>query len=90
MTTRRRKKSGPVTSLIREYYLEILSHPPYSPDLSPIEYALFPKLKMPLRGVQFVDLEYFKVAVAMELRSISDGCLATGIADLPKKWNAVI
>jgi transposase len=28
-----------------------LYHPPYSPDLSPPEYFLFPKLKMKLKGL---------------------------------------
>jgi hypothetical protein len=28
----------------------IISHPPYSLDLDPSEFALFPKLKMKLKG----------------------------------------
>lgn len=83
-------KSDAVTSLIRQYEWEILSHPPYSPDLSPCDYDLFPKLKIPLRGIRFDDLQDLKKAVAKELRGIYDGCLATGIGNLPKRWNAVI
>lgn len=45
---------------------------------------------MPLQGVRFDDLEDLKVAVAKELGNIFDGYLATGIADLPKRWNAFI
>jgi hypothetical protein len=31
----------------------IVSHPPYSPDLAPCDFALFPKLKMKLKGWRF-------------------------------------
>jgi hypothetical protein len=31
----------------------IVSHPRYSPDLSPCDFALFPKLKMKLKGRRF-------------------------------------
>jgi hypothetical protein len=30
-------------------------HTPYSPDLSPPDYFLFPKLKMKLKGLHFAD-----------------------------------
>ena len=83
-------KSKEVTSLIRAYDWEILRHPSYSPDLSPCDYDLFPKLKMPLRGRRFDDLDELKDAVAKELRLITSGCLATGISDLPTRWNVVI
>ena len=36
---------------------EILTHPPYSPDLAPCDFALFPKLKGELKGKHFNDLD---------------------------------
>jgi histone-lysine N-methyltransferase SETMAR len=30
-------------------------HPPYSPDLAPSDYHLFPELKKPLRGHHFLS-----------------------------------
>jgi hypothetical protein len=33
-----------------------LYYPPYSPDLSPPDYFLFPKLEMKLKGLHFVDV----------------------------------
>ena len=32
---------------------EILPHPPYSPDMAPYSFILFPKLKSHLRGTQY-------------------------------------
>jgi histone-lysine N-methyltransferase SETMAR len=37
-------------------FVTTLSHPPYSPDLSPPDYFLFPKLKMKLKGLHFADV----------------------------------
>ena len=34
-----------VTTILREFCWEILSHPSYSPDLAPCDSFLFPKLK---------------------------------------------
>lgn len=33
----------------------MVGHPPYSPDLAPCDYFLFPKLKKLLRGQRFSD-----------------------------------
>ena len=38
---------------IRDAGFEILDHPPYSPDLAPSDFHLFPKLKESLRGQRF-------------------------------------
>ena len=35
----------------------VLNHPPYSPDLSLCDYFLFPKLKLPLKGRLFEDVQ---------------------------------
>jgi transposase len=38
------------TEFVTNNNMVIVPHPPYSPDLAPCEFALFPKLKMKLRG----------------------------------------
>ena len=53
---------------------EILTHPPYSPDLAPCDFALFPKLKEELKGKHFNDLD--------EQRSESTGILYS----YPVEW----
>lgn len=37
--------------------VQLLPHPPYSPDLAPCDYFLFPKVKNNLRGVRFESPE---------------------------------
>ncbi|RUS86550.1 hypothetical protein EGW08_005689 [Elysia chlorotica] len=36
---------------------EILRHPPYSPDLAPSDFCLFPNLKKSIKGRRFEDIE---------------------------------
>ena len=46
-------KSTTVQEYLKESGLDILDHPPYSPDLSPCDYWLFPRLKEMLAGHRF-------------------------------------
>ena len=48
----------------------VLNHQPYSPDLSPSDYFLFPKLKLPLKGHLFEDVQDIQRAVTSSLRAI--------------------
>ena len=43
-------KSATVQEYLKEYGLDVLDHPPYSPDLSPCDFWLFPRLKEMLAG----------------------------------------
>jgi len=47
--------AGVVTSVAAEYGYELLPHPPYSPDLAPSDFYLFPLLKEHLRGRQYAS-----------------------------------
>ena len=46
-------KSATVQEYLKETGLDILDHPPYSPDLSPCDFWLFPRLKEMLAGHRF-------------------------------------
>ena len=43
-----------------------------------------------MRGIRYNDLEELESAVAARVRALENGCLATGIDDLPKRWKYVI
>ncbi|KAI6647818.1 Histone-lysine N-methyltransferase SETMAR-like [Oopsacas minuta] len=59
--------------------LKTLPHPPYSPDLAPCDFWLFPRLKDQLRGRRYSTNE--------ELR----GALFQAIGDIPKEeWKNVL
>ena len=40
-----------------------LPHPPYSPDLAPLDFAYFPALKSHLRGIRFSSVHDIRVEV---------------------------
>ncbi|KAG8232167.1 hypothetical protein J437_LFUL012239 [Ladona fulva] len=42
-----------VAALFSRWDWEVQYHPPYSPDLSPCDFNLIPKMKEPLRGIRF-------------------------------------
>jgi hypothetical protein len=43
---------------------------PYSPDLSPPDYFLFPRLKMKLKRLHFADVADIQEAVTDELKKV--------------------
>ena len=49
-----------VKAVLQEFRSEVLSHPPYSPDLAPSDFFLFPKLKEYLKGRRFQSIDVAK------------------------------
>ena len=79
-----------VTDLLCIWQWEILEHPPYSPDMSPCDYNLFPKVKEPLRGTWYNTRDELIRAIGPSIRNINkDGC-ADGVRRLPNVWQKVI
>ena len=68
----------------------MLPHPPYSPEMSPPDFDLFPKLKINMRGVRFSTLEDLSASVTRCARQLNCSTDLTGVMDLPKRWDAVI
>jgi histone-lysine N-methyltransferase SETMAR len=55
--------------LIRKQ-VTVLHHPSYSPDLTPADFFLFPKLKSQLKGKRFQDISIMQANVTEQIRSI--------------------
>ncbi len=49
-----------VQEFLAKKRIKLLSHPPYSPDLTPADYFLFPKLKKELAGITMTQEEFKK------------------------------
>jgi hypothetical protein len=52
-----------VVDLLSKYEWEVLPHAPYSPDMSPLDFDLFHKLKEPMRGHRSPSLEQVSATV---------------------------
>jgi transposase len=50
----------------------VLEYPPYSPDLAPCDFYLFPKIKSVLKGNHFVSVENMKVKTAGKRNSLKE------------------
>jgi hypothetical protein len=63
-------KAASVCQFLTQKNVTTLYHPLYSPDLSPPDYFLFPKLKMKLKGLHFADVAEIQEAVTDELKKV--------------------
>ncbi|KAK3106045.1 hypothetical protein FSP39_011597 [Pinctada imbricata] len=51
---------------------EVLEHPLYSPDLAPMDFAVFPHIKSQLRGQRFADLTELRFATRSIIKNIEE------------------
>ena len=62
--------------------LETVPHAPYSPDLAPMDFAVFPEIKSQLRGKRFGDFAELRQAVS----SIISNYDKTWYRDIFRRW----
>ncbi len=73
-------------AFLGEQNMNLLAHPPYSPDLAPCDYFLFPRVKKKLGGVRHANVQVMKAAVLKVLKKISPEDFATALMSLPIHW----
>ncbi|UYV70805.1 hypothetical protein LAZ67_8000693, partial [Cordylochernes scorpioides] len=59
-----------VRELLAKNNTLMMPQPPYSPDLAPCDFFLFPKLKRPIKGRRYATLDEIKTASKEELKKI--------------------
>jgi transposase len=64
----------------------VLTYPPYYPDLAPSDYALFNKMKEPLRRRKSPTSDNLERGVHDFASSILKGWYAAAIQKLPERW----
>jgi len=79
-----------VRELLDRYSWEVLPHPPYSPDMSPPDFDLFPKLKINMRGVRFSTLKDLSASVTRRVRQLNCSTDLTEYHGPSKTLDAVI
>ncbi len=73
-------------AFIGERDMEMVPHPPYSPDLAPCDFFMFPRLKAELRGRQFRRIPEMQEAVKIILRRIPAEEFQNCMNSLPICW----
>jgi histone-lysine N-methyltransferase SETMAR len=72
-------------------HYELLKHPPYSPDLAPSDFYLFPKLKLFLAGQRFSFSNQETIAdVEGYFADLTKHHYRDGIMALEHRWNKCI
>lgn len=75
---------------ILESGFELVDHPPYSPDLAPSDFFLFPKLKEHLRGQKFSGDDELMSAVNDWLEVQDKEFFRRGIQALEHRWTKCV
>lgn len=75
---------------LQELELEVLRHPPYSPDLAPTDYHFFLNLNNFMIGENFSSEEAIKSAFQDFIDSREPGFYSKGINALPLKWQECV
>jgi hypothetical protein len=70
------------TEFVTNNNMVIVPHPPYTPDLAPCDFALFPKLKMKLKGRHFETVSDIQRESQAVLDSIKENESLFGISVL--------
>ena len=77
-------------SKLAEIGFTVLSHPPYSPDLSPSDYYLFSPIKNSLRGKMYYSAEEVNVDLENWFTLKPADFYANGIKQLPECWQKCV
>lgn len=80
--------------VLRDHFAKNSTHivpqPPYSPDLAPCDFWLFPKLKRPLRGHRFDTIEEIKTESLRALKAIPEIDFNNCFEDWRNRWHKCI
>jgi len=79
-----------VHQFLAQHGIPVLDHPPYSPDLAPADFFLFPRLKSIMKGARFADVAAIKESVTAVLRSIPNEAFADSFQSFLNVANSVL
>jgi hypothetical protein len=71
-----------VRDFLAKHSIPVVPHPPYSPDLAPCDFFLFPRLKSILKGKRFQDVAEIQLITTRQLQAIPKQAYQTCI----EKW----
>jgi hypothetical protein len=71
---------------LRTLKVEVLSHPPYSPNLAPSDFHFFPHLNGDLKGTHFTSDDEVKQAVTSWIKQRPPEFVFDAIRKLVLRW----
>jgi histone-lysine N-methyltransferase SETMAR len=79
-----------VKQILAQRKVSVLDHPPYSPELAPADYVLFPKVKSHLKGRLFDSISDMQKAVTGTLNTTVKDDFYKGIHKLYDRANLCV
>lgn len=80
----------PVQTYLQTLKWEVLTHPPYSPDIAPSDYHLFRSMAHGLSAEKFTSYEECKTWIDSWIASKDEAFFRRGIRLLPERWEKVV
>jgi len=75
-----------ICEFLMKHETTVVPQPPYSPDLAPVDFFLFPKLKFSLKGRQFHMVEEREENSIWDLRAIPQNTFQDTFQNWKKCW----
>ncbi|KAM7298352.1 putative uncharacterized protein FLJ37770 isoform X1 [Ixodes scapularis] len=79
-----------VSELLAKMCVPTLPQPPYSPDLAPPDFFLFPRIKRTLKGTRHGTLETVKAAATTSLKEVPVDGFQGAFSDWVQRWQQCI
>jgi len=79
-----------VHQFLAQRVVAVLDHPPYSPNLAPADFFLFPRLKSIMKGLCFADVATIQEGVTAVLRSILTEAFADSFQKLYERYQKCV
>ncbi|UYV78297.1 hypothetical protein LAZ67_16000889 [Cordylochernes scorpioides] len=79
-----------VRDLLSKNNTLMMLQPPYSPDLAPCDFFMFPKLKRPMKGQRYATLDEIKTTSKEELKNIFKNDFLKCFEDWKNRWHKCI
>jgi [histone H3]-lysine36 N-dimethyltransferase SETMAR len=79
-----------IQQFIAKHSITVLPHPPYSPDLAPCDFFLFPRVKASLRGRQFTCVSDVEQACLDAINAIPKEAFKQCFHDLYIRWQKCV
>jgi len=77
-------------SYLAKHQTSAVPHPPYSPDIAPADFFLFPKIKTTLKGRRFQTTVEIQENAIRELRAIRESAFQEAFQQWEKRWERCI
>lgn len=79
-----------IQDYLAKHHIRTVPQPPYSPDLAPCDFYMFPRLKMTLKGHRFDDIECIQRNTTKELRAFHKDDFKRCMDKWEQRWSHCI